>query len=171
MSYHRLNLVFAACLLGYSLASLAQPQKSEYQIKEDHPTTGSNIKRDVVTGSAVPLNKRYGDFTPEEKVALHQYYETIAPGDEPPFPSKGLRPIHSAIQKGQAKLLVSGDLTIFATVSAEGNVTKIEAMESPSTEMTKFVASVLLETKFKPAVCAGKPCEMQYPFAYSFRVQ
>jgi len=37
--------------------------------------------------------------------------------------------------------------------------------------MTKFESSVLLLTKFKPAVCAGKPCKMQFPFRFKFRVE
>jgi len=171
MSSRRWRLLSVACLLGLSLSSHAQSQKPEYGIKEDQPTTGSSIKRYVVTGSVVPINKRYGEFTAEEKATLNQYYESIAQGDEPPFPAEGLRPIYDAVRKAQAKLLVNGDLTMLATVSAEGEVIEIKAIGSPSTEMTQFVASVLFMTKFKPAVCGRKPCTMQYPFAYSFRVQ
>jgi hypothetical protein len=29
--------------------------------------------------------------------------------------------------------------------------------------MTKFAGTVLMMTKFKPAMCAGKPCESQFP--------
>jgi hypothetical protein len=40
-------------------ADPATPQR--YSIKQDRPDTGSHILRDVVSGSALPLDKPYGE--------------------------------------------------------------------------------------------------------------
>jgi hypothetical protein len=47
-------------------------------------------------------------------------------------------------------------------------LSEVKAIGSPSPEMTQFAASVLLLTKFKPAICGGQPCKMDYPFRFAF---
>jgi hypothetical protein len=163
-----LLVLLAAC--GATPPTSSQPLKPEYTIRADDPPVGSRIKRVEVSGSALPINKRYHELTPAEKTILHGYYESIATGDEPPFPAEGLRPIHDAIRRAQAKLLVRGELLLIVEVSSTGLPTEVKAIGAPSPEMVQFAASVLLLTKFKPAVCGGTPCKMQFPFRYSFSV-
>lgn len=91
--------------------------------------------------------------------------------DEPPFPADGLKPLLHAISKGQSKLLVRGELRLVADVGPDGSVLSVQALGSPSTEMTEFAASVLVLTKFKPAVCKGQPCKMQFPLYLNFDVR
>jgi len=172
MAYHR----FAAVLLGTGallahLDCMAQTSNPEYSIKFENPPIGSHIRRDAVRGSPIPINRSYHELTPEQRASVHRWYESIAPGDEPPFPLDGLKPVHDAVRKGQAKLLVTGELFLIATVEANGVVAQVKAIGSPSPEMTKFASTVLLLTKFKPAVCAGRPCKMDFPLWYSFRVE
>lgn len=164
-------LSIAAAWALLVLPSSAQTSKSEFGIREEEPRTGSMIKRYIVYGSALPVNKRYHEFTPEEKALLNQFYEKIEPGDEPPFPVDGLRPILEAVQKAQAKLLVQGDLILLVEVAANGEPTQVKAIGAPSPEMVNFAASLLLVTKFKPAICSGQPCKMEFPFRYNFRVE
>jgi hypothetical protein len=38
-------------------------------------------------------------------------------------------------------------------------------------KMTKAMASVLMLEKYKPAVCGGSPCQMQFPFRMNFHVE
>jgi hypothetical protein len=161
----------AACIALLTISCLAQTPKPEYGIREAEPRTGSAIRRYEVEGSRIAINKRYSELSTEEKASLNQYYEMVEPGDEPPFPSDGLKPIHEAIRKGQGRLLVVGELILLATVSAAGEVIEVKAIGSPSPEMTKFAASVLLLTKFKPALCQGQPCKMDYPFRFVFHVR
>jgi hypothetical protein len=49
-------------------------------------------------------------------------------------------------------------------------VSGVKAWGSPSPEMTKFAASVLLLTRFKPAICGGQKCRMDFPLKYLFIV-
>lgn len=161
----------AALAVATSLNGTAQTTEPQYTIKQDDPPIGSHIRRDAVRGKAVPIDLTYQQLSPEQRAVVHSWYESIPPGDEPPFPTEGMRPIHDAVRKGQAKLLVKGELMLIATVEASGEVSSVKAIGSPSPKMVKFASTVLLLTKFKPAVCAGQPCKMDFPLWYEFRVQ
>ncbi|HJU70862.1 MAG TPA: hypothetical protein VJ603_03375 [Paucimonas sp.] len=161
----------AAMMLATSLGCIAQTPPAEYGIKFEEPSTGTRIRGEAVRRSALPINRTYEQLSPEERAIVHGWYEGIAAGNEPPFPAEGTKAIHDAVRKGQAKLLVTGELFLVATVEATGEVSTVKAVGSPSPLMTKFAASVLLLTKFKPAVCGGQKCRMDFPLYYSFRVE
>ena len=171
---HFLNTarVFATAAFGLlSICCLAQTLRPDFGRQEAVRRIDSVTRRLEMEGSPVASNKRYSELSPEEKASINQYYEMMEPGDEPPYPRDGLKPIYDVIEDGQRKLLVSGELILLATVSATGTVTEVKAIGSPSQEMTKFAASVLLLTQFKPALCQGQPCKMEYPFRVVFSVR
>ena len=132
---------------------------------------GSSIRRYRVEGGGIPFDKRYDEMTAEEKAAVKALYEKIEPGDEPPFPANGMLSIHDAVSRAQKKLAVTGDLTVVATVSPSGDVLQVKAIGSPSEPMVKFVAAILYRTKFKPAICHGVPCKMDFPIFYRFNLR
>jgi hypothetical protein len=104
----------------------------------------------------------------EQKAILASRYENLGVQDEPPFPADGLAPIMRLLSQAQQKLLVSGSLYLIVDVGADGNAREVKAIGSPSPEMTNFAASVLALAKYKPGVCAGQPCRMQFPFVIEF---
>jgi len=138
--------------------------ESDYGLRGGEPQTGSNVRKYLVKGIRVPMKKHYEQLTAEEKAVVIASYEHIDAGDEPPFPADGLRPIYVAILKLQEKLREPGHVTAVVTVDATGNPTSVASSGSANPEMANFVDSVLMLTRFKPAVCAGKPCQMDYPF-------
>lgn len=144
------------------------PQPARYSIRQDEPSVGSSIKRDIVAGGLVPFDKRYSELTVEQQRILKSQYERMEDADEPPFPVNGLRPIYLMLASGQQELRVDGTLRIFVEVDSQGRATKVSVLESPNPEMTKFAASVLLLEKYKPAVCNGSPCTMEFPFRITF---
>ena len=162
-------LVFAI----HSLAALAQDAAppARYTIKQASPTTGSNIPRNDVTGGAIPLNRRYSELTREQQAILKSRYEAIAENDEPPFPVDGLEPLLSAISKGQQKFLARGVMEIHVEVDANGSAKSAQVFQSPDADLSKFAATVLMLTQYKPGVCAGVPCAMAYPFRMTFSVR
>jgi hypothetical protein len=162
---------FITVLYVLVFSSLCFAEAPKYGTKEAEPRTGSFIKRNLTLGSPIPINRRYDELTSEEKASILQYYEAMEPSDEPPFPSNGLQPIYDAIQKAQALMLVTGEMLLFVMINAEGVATEVTAINSPSPDMTRFASSVLLLTKFKPALCKGQPCKMEYPFGFVFRVK
>ncbi len=161
-----------AATLGAPSIGIAQSSPAEYSIREGRSSSSIVLRNpEVVTGSPIPINKRYRELTAAEKSIIHGWYENIEPDDEPPFPADGLRSIYVAVAKAQARLLVTGTLLLVATVGADGEVTSVKAVGSPSPEMTQFASGVLILTKFKPALCKGVPCTMDYPFMYDFKVR
>jgi len=63
-----------------------------------------------------------------------------------------------------------GELSLTVTVGPDGKAKQVADFSSISNpEMAKFAASILLMTKFKPAVCGGTPCSMQFPFNVKLR--
>jgi hypothetical protein len=170
MISRRFFSALGVCLIVAQAHSQSLPP-AEYGIKQDQPAIGSNILRYAVKPGNIPINRRYAELTAEEKAIVHAPYEAIAPGDEPPFPADGLKPLFNAIRNGQRYLLVKGSLRLIATVDATGDVQSVEVLASPDAEVTTFVAKLLMATKFKPALCHGLPCRMEYPLNLQFNVE
>jgi len=132
--------------------------------------TGTLLKQRTVYGSKFPLDKTYEQLTPEQKAEFQAMYESMPPGDEPPFPLEGLKSVVGAIKKAQAQLKARGEINLTVTVGPDGKAKQVAdygKLDNP--EMSKFAATVLLMTRFKPAVCAGTPCTMQFPFNLKLR--
>ena len=163
----------AFVLLGPGLSARchAQPE-AEYAIKEAMPRTGSHIRLNIIESKGgIALNQKYAELSAQDRGKLHTLWESIPDGDEPPFPAKGLKPIHDAVYKAQQQLLVEGPLTLIATVNPQGKVDSVKVINSPSPEMTKFAASLVALTEFKPAICGGTPCQMDFPVYYKFLIK
>jgi hypothetical protein len=160
-----ISLAYAQNL--YAADSVPTPR---YSIRQDTPDTGSNIKRNAVSGSRVPFEKRYEELTAAEKQIIKSQYEKMADDDEPPFPLYGLSSIYKSIYRGQQRLLVSGEIDIHLEIDEKGEPESAKVFQTPSQETAQFVASVLMLTKFKPAKCSGVPCKMSYPFSMIFQV-
>ena len=132
---------------------------------ESTQSTGTILKKDIRWESKIPLNKTYGELTPEQKAELHKMYETLKPGDEPPFPAEGIKPIFSAVKKAQRVLKARGQLDMKVTVGPDGKAIKVEDFGTVRTgQMTEITQQVLLLTPYKPAICNGQPCTMQFRF-------
>ncbi len=153
--------------------ALADPVAADVSIRDPSPPVGSHVLPDKVKvqAASIPLNLRYGEMTAAQKAALKGQYEPMAEGDEPPFPSEGLRPIVDAVMKANAKLLVEGPVELIVDVDANGDATAVSVLRSSSPKMVDFAAHILMLTKYKPAFCSGQPCRMQYPLNFNFTVK
>lgn len=162
--------ILAACSTTDVASQTQPPPVAEYGIKEAEPRTGSRIRKAVVGPTSIPVNLSYDQLSPETQARFKQNYEEMAEGDEPPFPRGGLKEVLEPIHKAQSKLLVRGDLFLTAKVDASGVAQSVTAIGSPSPEMTKVASHVLMLTKFKPAMCSGQPCSMEFPLRMRFKV-
>lgn len=161
-----------ALLIAVPACAWAQEKPSQYSADEYRPSTGTAIVRKMIEGGRVPLNKQYHELSDQEKAVVNSYYEHIAPGDEPPFPQDGLMPIYDAWIKGRKKLPnMQGPMLLVASIDKKGEVTDVQIIETPSMTFAQYAASVLLLTKFKPAVCRGEPCKMDFPFYMNFTLR
>lgn len=159
------SLILSAMLLLTNICIAQESNKST--LKEDAPTTGSMLKRNTLE-SNFPFNKKYHELSQDEKEIVHCDYENIAEGDEPPYPANGLTELYSKVAKAQQYLALKGTLLMVADVSSLGEVENIAVYSSPDPDMTRIASLALLEEKFKPAICGGKTCRMQYIFRMSF---
>jgi len=157
-----------------SLAAIAQEgsRNERYTLKRDvdfssiYPhSTGA----DVI--GAIPFDKPYGQLTADQQNRFKRFYVALGESDEPPFPLQGLGALYRPVSKGQQKLLVSGEFRADAEVDKDGNVSAVAVLQSPNEQVTKFMANVLLLTKFKPALCQGQPCSMGFPVKVTFKVE
>jgi len=142
-----------------------------YELKQEMPITGSHISRRAVWGSEIPINRSYSELTLDEQRVVKSRYESMAPGDEPPYPANGLMPIYEAVREVQRKLAAEGNLTMFIEVDERGEAISVSVIKSPDPKLTQALASVLMLTKYKPAICGGVPCRMGYPFRMTFSVE
>ena len=168
-------LPFTALLVTVLAAPVSSGQASKaepdplYELKEPQARTGSILIKDQVTHSEVPLNRTYQELSPEEKARVHYWYEYIGENDEPPYPAKGLAPIYKAIGHARNIAPGQGELFMAVTVDAKGHAKEVQVLKSPGKQMSEFVAYVLLMTKYKPALCDGEPCQMQFPLVVQFK--
>ena len=162
--------IFCALVLVQTSILADEPlSQKRYSIKQDEPDIGSNISRERIIGS-LPLDKRYSELTREQQNAFKSQYEQMAEDDEPPFPLDGLGPLYKAIGEIHKQFLrrrfglgVDGLLAMHVQVDSQGKATSVAAYRSPDPEMTKYVATIAMLTRYKPAVCGGQPCAMAFP--------
>jgi hypothetical protein len=155
-------LLAAALFVNYAGAAEEAATPPRYSIKEDRPSTGSHIRRDQVTGD-LPFDKTYAELTDVQRRMVQSQYEAMPESDEPPFPARGLGDLVVPLSRAHQKLSVTGFLSMHVYVDSTGTATKVDIMSSPSPELSKFAAAVAMQTKFKPAKCAGVPCAMGFP--------
>jgi len=174
-----ISIVVVSCVSTISLAQIAPGETAarsasatanSRNMSTPSQETGSIIKKDIRWDSKIPLNKTYAELTPEQKTELRKMYENLPEGDEPPFPEQGMKPIFSAIRKAQRIRQARGELNMAVTVDAQGNATKVEDRGGVyDAQMTEIAQQVLLLTKYKPAVCGGQPCTMQFRFTQKLK--
>jgi hypothetical protein len=138
----------------------------QYTIKQSAPSVGYSIKRDIIKAGSIPLDRRYAELTPEQKNILKSEYESMKADDEPPFPTNGLKDAFTALRRvhEQYNLKYKGPLTMYVQVDSHGKATGVSVVRSPDPEITQAMAYTLMVLPYKPAVCSGQPCAMQYPF-------
>ena len=176
MKTSRLLLLVAVSAFACGAAQAQMLGKTEHGIP-DGPTlltnipttsTGSMLKKRLRWTSPIPLNATYEQLTPEQKAEFRSLYQSIPDGDEPPYPIMGMKPVFKAIQQGQDIMQARGELDFEVTVGPDGKATYVSSHQDlggpNAREMSNYVASVFMFAKFKPGVCSGQPCTMQFPF-------
>ncbi len=172
MKIHALGFALVFALCTNSVFAQEQKKQDEFAVKEDTARTGSMIKRAAVTSKLIPLNKAYHELSTEQKNYLKSQYENMAENDEPPYPLDGPAKSYKALSDALKKLgAYRGKLSVLVDVNSEGVAENASILETPDDNLGVFAAKVMLIEKFKPALCAGKPCKMQYLFEISIRVE
>lgn len=167
--FSKLSIVAAMFACCHILPVLAD-EKAKYVLREDTSQTGSSITRRIITGTT-PLNFSYEQLSEEDKLRLRSDYEAMAPDDEPPYPLRGLAPFLKAVHEANRHLGERGKISLTVTVDSEGVPRNVAVYETTSPEMGRFAANVALQQKFKPALCKGKPCTMDFLYEVTMEVK
>ena len=168
MNFYKSCLLVAAAAFTFTHASAQTSSTSpNYTAAEE---TGTILKQQIRWTSKVPLNKTYGELNPEQIKALHSMYEGLPTGDEPPFPLEGIKPIFSSIKNAQRALQARGSIDMKVTVGPDGLPVKVDDVSTTrSPQMLDLAQRVLMATKYKPAMCSGQPCTMQFRFTQKLK--
>jgi hypothetical protein len=170
------SLFAAAALAAVSLCCAAQQatERSTYKPGRD-PQSAANVGQSgSPSGSAtgaLPFDKTYTELTPEQKKQVRSSYVNLGEADEPPYPADGMKALYGPITKAQARTLITGKFRAEVEVDREGHAVSIAVFETSSEEMTRMVAGVALLIKYKPALCRGVPCAMNFPIRVGFAVE
>lgn len=157
--------VLMAVALYSSNLALSQGQSADTNVKEAQPETGTRILKTIASSQSFSLNKKWAELSDAQHAAFRAQYEDMPDTDEPPYPLEGMAPIFRQLSTDAGRAGVYGTFIIDVTVNAHGDGTKVTLVKYTSVEAAKVVAYVLVKTKYKPAVCRGKPCIMDFPFS------
>ena len=164
--------MLTTCAVLWSSLALSQNQPVPSSVQESQPELGSRIRKTISSSERIPLNKTWSQLTAEERASLRANYEQMPETDEPPYPLKGMAPIIRQLSDIVGFKGIEGIFRIHVTVDGHGNATKADLIEYTTVEEAKIVAYVLVKkTKYKPAVCHGVPCTMDFPFRFRFEVR
>ena len=147
----------------------AQGEKpAGHVLKERVARTGSLINRPEISGSAVPYNLGYAQMSPAQKQVLASMYPLMDPADEPPYPLNGTVTLLRAVSDYAKRVGATGTLLLLVKVGADGKAQSVTAIGEPGPEIIKFATHAVMLDKYKSALCAGKPCEMVFPYSLKF---
>ena len=156
----------AACLAFVALISAGPAAGADGQLLEDE--TGSRFGR-VAAMWDLPLDKNYEDLSDEQKATLRTAYEDMPATDDPPYPLGGVRRIVEDFHKAGSMLQLAGRFHATVRVDEHGKGTWLQIFETPDSQFNKVAAAILMNNvHYKPAVCSGKPCVMDFPVLVDF---
>jgi hypothetical protein len=160
-----LSWMLTTCAILSPDLATSQSASGDTNVKEAVPETGTRINRTIASSQRFPLNKKWSELSEEDRAVFRSQYEDMPDTDEPPYPIDGMAPIFRQLSVEAGRAAVYGVFIIDVTVNPQGKGTKVTLVKYSSVEAAKVVAYVLVHTKYKPAVCHGKPCILYFPFS------
>lgn len=158
-------IALALVLPVFAAAQQSAPEK--YSLKEDAAPTGSLLKRDAIR-STLPIDRSWAELTPAQQGSVRSHYVDMPAADEPPFPLKGTQDILKGIRDAAEKLFEVGTLELTVRIDEQGKPVSVQVYDTPSQKMTMVAATILMNERYKPARCGGKPCVMDFPLYIDF---
>jgi hypothetical protein len=144
---------------------------TRYTLKQDRPSTGSNITRDVAREIPVPPTLGYDKLSAAEQDSVRRWFPALAPGDEPPYPLTGPAPFYKTVQRIVSATRQQGEIRVYVLVGKDGKLVNVTAIGLDNPEVRKAVSMAAGMLQYKPAQCAGQPCEMMYPYSLALTME
>ena len=124
----------------------------------------------MVMRGALPYDRSYEQLTPEQKALVRAEYDNVGPNDEPPYPKYGLADVADAVSRMSVRNPIEGEVILTVRVDESGEAKSVSIYKTPDTRLSNLVALMVTRSKFKPGLCEGRPCTMNYVFRYYFKI-
>jgi len=165
---HGIRILALSGLLATSATFAAQASNdSAYRYHVTDIIVGSMLPQNIISGP-LPFDSTYGALTADQRAVLFNDYESLSPGDEPPYPVYGIRHVVKAMLPFAELYNPVGPLIAAVEVDSKGRATEVTVYQSPDPELTRIVSGVLNLEQYKPATCKGQPCRMQFVLRVNF---
>lgn len=135
-----------------------------YSVKQDHPYLGSLIPADAAKSIPVPPTLSYAELSPEQQAMVDSAFPALAPGDEPPYPAHGPAEFLRFVSQVGGNTQAKGDIRVTVVVGKDGKPVSVRANGLDDPEVRKIISLGAAKVAYKPARCAGQPCEMAYGY-------
>lgn len=149
----------------------SQPRKADNTDDEWPGADSSSSDDDEVLDHAI-VDVGWEALPASWKEKVRQNYPALDDRDEPPYLLAGTGTRMSsdfvAYYNRYARVMPEGRIRVYVTVGPDGVPTMVKLYRTPHPDLGRFVSMALMMQRFKPALCAGKPCEMIYPFVFDF---
>lgn len=147
----------------------AAPVPDEAPIKESAPRLGTHIPRTIIHAIPLPYDASYAQLNDAQRTLVRSWYHLLDASDEPPYPLHGMGGIARAVHAINARNPAEGPLSMVIMIDSTGKAESVKIHLTPDIALSEKAGMVAMLEKYKPALCAGKPCAMAYPYLIEFR--
>lgn len=146
-------------------ASVSEGDDERFGPNDDSSAGDSQLRR----ARARPSSASWQELTREQQALVRSAYPALDDGDEPPYPLTGTRALYRKAADLYEKFTdYQGMVLVHVTVGADGMPTSVGTSRIQHQEFARQLEIFLMQQRFKPALCAGKPCSMIYPMEFLF---
>ncbi|MEH6437455.1 hypothetical protein [Massilia sp. DD77] len=146
----------------------AAREPGRFTLKSERTDFGSRFRSERAVGFA-PLDAPWQALTPGQQRVVRDAYPALDERDEPPYPLEGTRAFYKATADVYQKFVgLEGSALVYVLVGTDGAPKSASVIGAPHPDLGRYLSMVAMTQRFKPASCAGKPCEMIYPAAFQF---
>jgi len=160
---------FSVRLLPLAVGMVALFAGGAVAIADDAASPPLNSHQRGNMRGALPNDRSYAQLSPEQKAVLRAEYDSVGPNDEPPYPKYGLSEVADAVARMPVRAPIDGEVVLTVRVDERGDAKSVSIYKSPDGRLSNVIAATLTRTKFKPGLCEGRPCAMDYVFRFHFK--
>jgi hypothetical protein len=158
------TIVYAGSGRTHTLPAAVQVKNYEYR---DTVHGVRSLLPEKIADATLP-GVPWDDMNEGERVAFRQQYAALEAGDEPPYPAQGMRQVAVLVKKvHDAFPDYRGRVQVLVMVGPDGKAESVTTVGKVPADVNLYVASILNITPYKPAVCHGAPCRMNFSIVFA----
>lgn len=138
---------------------------TRYALQGPRENNGRLFRQAIVTNLRIPPTLGYQELSEDQQAFVRSRYPALAPGDEPPYPMNGPGAFFDLVRRIIGATQQEGQVEVYVLVDKDGKVAGVTSVGLKNAEVGKAVGLAAARLKYKPAICAGEPCQMIYPYS------